>query len=260
MTDENKSFAGLASLLKQLRQEEPEHELPKPKGPKPKQTEPTKVQWEPLALMNYPLPERLEVHLRVGKHPKTGAVQWFGFYTHGQERLKIVCDPYSGHELSKGGEVWEVCVTKQIPGIVFAKAETSPALTKRLAEEKAQVAAELEAFRLRALGHRVELSISIPDDPQQVEYAEVWNRVDHYTGKLVRWETVEDAIEVELEDVDHRRSQGDIEGGFEGRTKRLDTKRIFVLQGPYVHDSLLRGVNPGRSDWDARSWRLWIDN
>lgn len=243
-----------------------------PKGPTPKRVE-SQVQWQPLAEVSYPLPEQFAVHLREGKHPKTGAPQWFGFYTHGRETLKVVCDPYSGHELPKGGEVWEVIVTKQIPGIVFAKAETSPALVQRIAEQLAKEAAELAAFRLRALDQRIELSIFVPVDPQDHE-PEVWNRVDHYTGKLVRWEKMaEGTIEVELVDVYHRRSQTDIEEGrFEGHMKSLDGRKTFQLHGGtvedrpwYDHESgergsyrALCGSNPGRSDWDAKQWWLSV--
>ena len=262
-------------MLNSMREAEIPATTSRPKGPKQKHPISNDGQWQPLSEVSRPLPEQFEVNLRLGNHPKTGAPQWFGFYTHGRESLKVVCDPYPGHELSKGGEVWAVLVTKQIPGIVFAKAETSPALAQRLAEKKAQAAIELKAFCLQALNQPAELSIWIPDNSQEREYAEVWNRVDHYTGKLVRWEEIaEGVIEVELEDVDYRRSQSDTEGGFEGRTKFHSLKKAFTLyestvedRSRYSHETYERytykalcGSNPGRYDWDALSWRLRLNN
>lgn len=142
ITMKTNNFADLANMQNGMRASEPSTAEPKPKRPKQKRKAPTGVQWQPLADMDHPLPNRLQVHLRLGKHPKTGGAQWFGFYEHGQQRLKVVCDPYWQHQLPAGGEIWEVRVTKQIPGIIFATAEESMARKQMLEADEHVVLVE----------------------------------------------------------------------------------------------------------------------
>lgn len=174
------------------------------------------------------------------------------------------------------GERWRVTVDKVIPGIAFVSASEylgeSEALRNRRAAEAAKKAEETEVFRHKALGQRVELSISLPDHPHDFDCAEVWNRVDHIEGKLIDWSTDANVIVLRLDNVSVYRTQGDIDGGGRGHTRYLDEAQTFRLHGAEIGDhhwrsaedgssgtiEVLRGANPGREDWDQKRWQLIV--
>jgi len=273
-----KGLAGLAGMLNGMRASEEPAEASRPKGPPSMQLRHTEVVWRSLVAIKNPLPEKLEVQLQLGTHPKTKATQFEGFYVHGRDRLRVVCALLKGQEWPEAGEIWEVMVTKQIPGIVFAnllqKVGESETLIARRAKQAAKAAADLEAFRTRALGKYVELLINLPDDPQN-DMSEVWNRVDHYNGTLKGWQQLENGvIEVTLVDSSWYRSESDASGRGDGRTQYLTGLKTFALYGANVEDrswfdrelgergsfQALCGSNPGRSDWDAKTWQLSVSD
>lgn len=244
-----KNFADLANMLNRMREEQPPTAAPKPKGPKQKREVSTDQRWQPLAEMNHPLPETFQVHLRMGKHPKTGRPQWFGFYEHGRDRLKVVCDPYKGHELPVGGEVWEVRVTKQIPGIVFAVAETSAALVAAQEVKRNQREADRDSW-LVSTGRYVTIEVSVPQDPH-LEYHNVEGVVTgyEYSGKIESVEDRGDVWIVTICDVS-RSSQGwDVDGAFATDSRRHADRLTFTLLKVEVTTEMLHGRREHQFGW-----------
>lgn len=233
------TFADLAATLHGMRASEPPTAELKSKRPKQKRKAPTDTRWQPLAEMDHPLPNKLQVHLRLGKHPKTRAPQWFGFYEHGRDRLKVVCDPHYRHELPVGGEIWEVRVTKQIPGIVFAVAETSASLVAVKEAERVK-REEDRALWLTSVGEFVVVDVSVPQDPYL-------DNVDGaitgygYHGKL---ESIKDEGEVWIFNLSNvsRSSRGwDLDGSFETDSRPYAGRHSFTLRGVEVTSETLHG-------------------
>ncbi len=242
-----KSFSGLADILNGMRENEPTCNLPKPKGSKQTREAPTDARWQPLAEMNHPLPGWLQVHLKLGKHPKTGASQWIGFYQHGQRQLKVICDPNYRHELPADGEIWAVRVTNQIPGIVFAVAETPASLVAAQEAERVKRGKD-RALWLASAGESVTVNVHVPQDPQ-LSFDDVDGAVTGYgySGKLESVMVEGDTWTIVIIDV-WRSSRGwDVcDGSFETDSRPYAGRHTFTLCHVEVAADRLEGCSEHR--------------
>jgi len=274
-----------------------------PKGPKQKRPPHDHGDWRTLSAQPTPTEpvktrltqgDQIEVEIvKIELHQKSGEQQAITYWEPQQcdvtvtvngrpinrspgDQFKIVLKAADFGHWPEAGERWLIAVQSVVGTIAFATPREhrgdSPALQKRKAEVQAKAERDQNEFLERAHGTDVQLSITLPDNPQDWE-PEVWNRVDHYRGRLTRVVTGQSGtLEVTLEGMCHRRSSGDIEGGFEGRDDYLVGPKTFTLYAAKAEDRewfdyesgergthrVLAGVNPGSHDWDGRSWTLII--